>query len=144
MTLLLVSTVAFAEGETTETYLSGSTTTSAGNYTVQSTNEVYHFQGDEYEVYRVYYDNPEMNMKIAVRMEGPCNSFIAYTDSYWFRYQCGKDGFGLRKVLFNTPQVIQKFNPKEYQNQTVLLRKRSIEKKEAVGLIAAYVPKLQS
>ena len=117
--------------------------TAAGNYTVQSTNDVYHFNGDEYEVFKVYYDNPEMNMKIAVNAEGKCKSFIAFTDTYWFNYNCNKDGFGVRKVMFNNPAVKDQFNPEEYQEQTVLLNQRKIEKKQAIGLIASYLPKLQ-
>lgn len=143
MALIVVSTVAFAEGETNEVFLTGSTNTPAGDYTVQSTNDIYHFQGQEYEVYKVYYDNPEMNMKIAVNSNGKCESFIAFTDTYWFRYNCSKDGFGVRKVMFNNPSEQKNFDPKEYQEQSVLLKQRKIEKKQAVGLIATYLPKLQ-
>ena len=142
--LLVVSSVAFADGEIADVYLTGTTNSPAGDYTVQSTNDIYHFQGEEYEVYKVYYDNPEMNTKIAVNANGKCKSFIAFTDSYWFKYNSSKDGFGVRKVLFNNPTVKNSFNPKEYQEQTVLLKQRKIEQKEAVGLIAAYLPRLQN
>ena len=142
--LLVVSSVAFADGEIADVYLTGTTNSPAGDYTVQSTNDIYHFQGEEYEVYKVYYDNPEMNMKIAVNADGKCKSFIAFTDSYWFKYNCSKDAFGVRKVLFNNPSVKNSFNPEEYQEQTVLLKQRKVEQKEAVGLIAAYLPRLQS
>ena len=144
LTLLVVSTVAFADGETSEVFLTGSSNTPAGDYTVQSTNDIYHFNGEEYEVYKVYYENPEMNMKIAVNTNGKCKSFIAFTDTYWLRYNCNKDGFGGRKVMFNNPVVKDQFNPEKFQEQSVLLNQRRIEKKEAVGLIASYVPRMQS
>jgi len=68
--LLFVSCAVFADGETNEVYLTGSTNTAAGDYVVTGTDDVYHFQGEEFQVYNVYYDNPAHNMKIAVLDEG--------------------------------------------------------------------------
>ena len=141
--LLVVSTFAFADGETTEVFLTGSSNTPAGDYVVQTTSDIFHFQGREYEVYKVYYDDPEMNMKIAVNTEGKCRSFVAYTDEYLFFYNCNRDGFGVRKVMFSNPYTKDAFSPDEYQEQTVLLNQRKIEKKQAVGLIAAYLPRMK-
>ena len=50
--LLVVSTFAFADGETTEVFLTGSTNTPAGDYVVQTTSDIFHFQGREYEVFK--------------------------------------------------------------------------------------------
>jgi hypothetical protein len=141
--LLFVTSALFADGETTEVYLSGASNSAAGDFVVTGTNDVYHFQGQEYAVYNVYYDNPSHNMKIAVSENGDCNSFIAYTDGYWFRYSCTKEGFGVRKSMFRSPAVRDGFNAKEYQNQSILVKTRKIEQDQAVGLIAAYLPKLQ-
>lgn len=141
--LLVVSTFAFADGETTEVFLTGSTNTPAGDYVVQTTSDIFHFQGLEYEVYKVYYDDPEMNMKIAVNNEGKCKSFVAYTDEYIFFYNCNRHGFGVRKVMFSNPYTKDGFSADEYQEQTVLLNQRKIEKKKAVGLIAAYLPRMK-
>jgi len=143
LAFLFVSTAVFAEGETSEVYLSGTTNTAAGDFVVTGSDDIYHFQGDEYKVYNVYYDNPSNNMKIAVLNEGSCKSYIAFTNSYWFKYNCTKEGFGVRKAMFNSPAVRDGFNPDEYQNQTILVKSRKIEKDQAVGLIAAYLPKLQ-
>ena len=82
-------------------------------------------------------------MKIAVLEEGSCKSYIAFTNNYWFRYNCTKDGFGVRKAMFNSPAVRDGFNADEYHDQTILVKTRKIEKDQAVGLIAAYLPKLQ-
>lgn len=141
--LLFVSTAVFADGEASEIYMSGTTNTAAGDFVVTGTDDVYHFQGEEYTVYNVYYDNPKHNMKIAVLNEGNCKSYIAFTNNYWFRYNCTKDGFGVRKAMFNSPVIRDGFNADEYQNQSVLVKTRKIEKDQAVGLIAAYLPKLQ-
>ena len=54
---MIVSTALFAEGGASEVYLKGSSTTAAGDYTVTSTDDVYQYQGKEYAVYNVYYDN---------------------------------------------------------------------------------------
>ena len=143
LALLFVSTAVFADGEASEIYMSGTTNTAAGDFVVTGTDDVYHFQGDEYTVYNVYYDNPKHNMKIAVLNEGNCKSYIAYTNNYWFRYNCTKDGFGVRKAMFNSPVIRDGFSAEEYQNQSVLVKTRKIEKDQAVGLIAAYLPKLQ-
>ena len=140
---LFVTTALFADGEISEVYLTGSSNTAAGDYVVTGTDEVYHYQGQEFNVYNVYYDNPAHNMKIAVAANGDCNSFIAYTGGYWFMYNCTKDGFGVRKSLFNSPAIRDGFDAREYSNQTVLVKTRKIEKDQAVGLIAAYLPKLQ-
>lgn len=143
LSLLFVSTAVFADGEASEVYLSGTTNTAAGDFVVTGTDDVYHFQGDEYKVYNVYYDNPQNNMKIAVLNEGNCKTYIAYTDSYWFKYNCTRDGFGVRKAMFNSASVRDGFDSKAYHNQSVLVKTRKIEKDQAVGLIAAYLPKLQ-
>jgi hypothetical protein len=143
LSVMFVSTALFADGEASEVYLSGSTNTSAGDFVVTGTDDVYHFQGQEYKVYNVYYDNPIHNMKIAVLEEGDCKSYIAYTDAYWFRYNCTKEGFGVRKAMFNSATIRDGFNAEQYQDQTVLVKTRKIEKDMAVSLIAAYLPKLQ-
>jgi hypothetical protein len=82
-------------------------------------------------------------MKIAVLDKGDCKSYIAFTDGYWFMYNCTKEGFGVRKAMFNSALVRDEFDARQYSNQTVLVKKRNIERDQAVGLIAAYLPKLQ-
>jgi hypothetical protein len=82
-------------------------------------------------------------MKIAVSADGECESFIAYTGGYWFMYNCTKEGFGVRKSMFTSPAVRDGFDSREYQSQSVLVKSRKIEQDQAVGLIAAYLPKLQ-
>ncbi len=144
LSVMFVSTALFAEVETSEVYLKGSSTTAAGDYVVTSTDDVYQFQGQEYKGYNVYYDNPSHNMKIAVLEEGDCKSYIAFTDSYWFRYNCTKDGFGIRKAMFSSVAARDAFNADQFQEQTVLVKTRKIDKDVALGLIAAYMPKLQS
>ena len=142
--ILFVSTAVFADGEATEVYLSGSTNTAAGDYVVTGTDDVYHFQGEEFEVYNVYYDNPSHNMKIAVLDNDDCKTYIAYSEEgFWFKYDCTKEGFGVRKAMFNSAAVRDGFDARQYSAQTVLVKKRNIEKDQAVGLIAAYLPKLQ-
>jgi hypothetical protein len=141
--MLFVSTAVFADGEINEVYLTGATNTAAGDYVVTGTDDVYHYQGQEFAVYNVYYDDPSHNMKIAVTLDGDCNSFIAYTGGYWFMYNCTRDGFGVRKAMFNSPTVRDGFDSNEFHDQTVLVKTRKIEQDQAVGLIAAYLPKLQ-
>ncbi len=143
LSLMFLSTALFAGGEANEVFLSGTTNTAAGDFVVTGTDEVYNFQGDVYQVYNVYYDNPLHNMKIAVLEKGSCRSYIAYTSGYWFRYNCTKEGFGVRKAMFNSPAIRDGFDHREYHDQTVLVKSRRIEKDQAVGLIAAYLPKLQ-
>jgi len=143
LSIMFVSTALFAEGEASEVYLSGSSNTAAGDFVVTGTDDVYHFQGEEYRVYNVYYDNPAHNMKIAVLEEENCKSYIAYTKGYWFRYNCTKEGFGVRKAMFSSATIRDGFDAEQYQDQTVLVKQRRIEKDVAVSLIASYLPKLQ-
>ena len=142
-TLFFVCTALFADGEINEVYLTGATNTAAGDYVVTGTNDIYHFQGQEFAVFNVYYDDPSHNMKIAVSVDGECDKFIAYTGGYWFMYNCTKDGFGVRKAMFTSPAVRDGFDSNEYHDQSVLVKTRKIEQDQAVGLIAAYLPKLQ-
>lgn len=142
--LLFATSALFADGETAEVYLTGVSNSAAGDYVVTGTDDVYHFQGQEFTVYNVYYDNPMHNMKIAVANSDDCNSFIAYTGGYWFMYNCTKEGFGVRKAMFSSAAVRDGFSSEEYHDQTVLVKTRKIERDQAVGLIAAYLPKLQS
>ncbi len=143
LALLFVSVAVFADGETTEVYLSGTTNTAAGDFVVTGTDAVYHFQGQEYNVYNVYYDDPSHNMKIAVLDEGNCKSYIAYANGYWFMYNCTRDGFGVRKSMFKSATIRDGFDAEEFHDQTILVKSRKIEKDQAVGLIASYLPKLQ-
>ncbi len=142
--LFVFSMVAFADGETAEVFLTGTSNSSAGDFVVQTTNDDFYFQGKVYEVFRVYYDDPDMNMKIAVNTtDGNCRSFVAYNGEFMFFYQCNKHGFGVRKVMFSNPWVKDDFNAQQFHDQTVLLKEKKVEKKEAVGLIAAYVPQMK-
>ncbi len=132
--------LAWADGEITEVYLSGSTNTPAGDYVVQTTEDMFHFQGRTYEVFKVYYDDPEMNMKIAVNNEGRCTSFVAYNGEFMLFYNCNKYGFGVRKVMFSNPWAKDAFSSQQFHDQSILMKEKRVEKKQAVGLIAAYVP----
>ena len=141
--LCISTTFAFADGETTEVFLSGSSNSAAGDYVVQTTSDMFHYQGREYEVYRVYYDDPDMNMKIAVNIDGKCTSFVAYNGEFMFFYNCNKHGFGVRKVMFSNPWAKDAFDAKQFYGQSVLMKERKVEKKQAVALIASYVPQLK-
>jgi hypothetical protein len=144
MALVMTTGLAFADGEITDVYTTGKTNTPAGDFVVRTTNDVFHFQGTEYEVFKVYYDDPSMNMNIAVNAEGKCKSFIAYTKDYTLFYDCNRYGFGVRKVMFTNPEAQKRFDASEYQQQSVLRKQHKIEKKDAVELIAAFLPGMQT
>ena len=141
--LCLTTAFAFADGEATEVFLTGSSNTPAGDYVVQTTSDMFHYQGREYEVFRVYYDDPDMNMKIAVNSEGECTSFVAFNGEFMFFYNCNKHGFGVRKVMFSNPWAKDAFNAQQFHDQSILMKNKKVEKKQAVGLIASYVPQLK-
>ena len=98
LSMMFVSTAVFADGEANEVFLSGTTNTSAGDYVVTGTDDVYHFQGEEYQVFNVYYDNPQHNMKIAVLEEDDCRSYIAYTDGLLVQVQLHQRGIWRSQV----------------------------------------------
>ena len=139
----VTTSLAFADGETSEVYLKGTSNSAAGDYVVQTTNDIFQYQGRDYEVFRVYYDNPDMNIKIAVNTEGKCTSFIAFSEEFMLFYNCNKNGFGVRKIMFSNPCAKKQFDAQQFHDQTVLLKKKSVDKKQAVGLIASYVPQLK-
>ena len=140
--LFFLTILAWADATINEVYLTGTTNSSAGQFVVQTTDDLFYFQGKVYEVYQVNYDDPTMNMWIAVNSEGNCNSFVAYNGQFSFFYACNKYGFGVRKVMFVNPWVHDQFSPIEYQEQSILCCKHKIEKKMAIGTIATYVPLL--
>ena len=141
--LSVTTSLAWADGETSEVYCTGTSHSAAGDYVVQTTSDLFQFQGQEYEVYRVYYDDPEMNLKIAVNTDGKCTSFIAFNEDFMLFYNCNKNGFGVRKVLFSNPWAKEQFDANQFHDQTVLMKKKHVDKKQAVGLIASYVPQLK-
>jgi hypothetical protein len=141
--LCVFCSFAYADGEISEVYLTGTSTSSAGDFVVQTTSDMFHYMGREYEVFRVYYDDPGMNMSIAVNNEGPCTSFVAFNGEFMFFYNCNRFGFGVRKVMFSNPWAKDVFDPQQYHDQSILMKKKKVEKKQAVGLIAAYVPQLK-
>lgn len=142
--LFMTTTIVLADGESTDMYTSGTSISEAGNFVVRTTDDVFHYQGNEYEVYKVYYDNPAMNLKIAVNAEGKCKSFIAYSKDYTMFYDCTRNGFGVRKVMFSNPDAHHAFDHEKFHDQTILSKTRKIEKKKAVELIACFLPGMQS
>ena len=140
--LFAASTLLLADGEKSELYLSGNTNSSAGEFVVQTSEDLYQFQGRLYEVYDVSYDDPSRNMKIAVNVEGKCNSFVAYNGEFSFFYNCNKYGFGVRKVFFCDPWVHDQFSSKKYQEQSIMKCEKVVDKTDAIRLIASYVPLL--
>lgn len=141
--LVFVSATMFAEGDVREAYLTGTSNTAAGDYVITATEDVYHFNGDEFQVYEVYYDNPSHNMKIAIPNDEKCHSLIALSEGTWFIYHCTKEGFGVRKALFSSTALRDQYNANEYQDQTILVKTKKIDKDEALGLVAAYLPRLK-
>lgn len=123
-----------------DTPIYGKTNSDFGDYAIVRTEDVYHFQGDIYDVYNVYYDDPSKNMKIAVKG----NKYIAYTSDYILFYECTKHGFGIRKVLFTSEKSKELFSPKNYSKQTILCKGRKIDSDKALAIIASFVPKLMA
>ncbi|MDA3821216.1 MAG: hypothetical protein PF450_01200 [Bacteroidales bacterium] len=142
--LVMTTGVVLADGEITEVFTTGTSNSAAGDFVVRTTNDVFHFQGNVYEVFKVYYDDPSMNLQIAVNAEGKCKSFVAYAADYTLFYTCNRDGFGVRKVMFSNPEAHKRFDKLEYKQQTILSKQRKIEKKDAIELIAAFLPSMQS
>jgi len=119
--------------------VSSGNTMEYGNYVILDTEEIYYFQGEEYEVFDILYDNPQGNMKIAV--DG--KKYIAYTDEFLAFYECTRHGFGVRRILFNNPTIRDQYNQNAFSQQTILCSAKKIENIEALGLIAVYIPKLK-
>ncbi|MGM0475290.1 MAG: hypothetical protein ACQERV_14190 [Bacteroidota bacterium] len=146
ITLFFAATLSLAAGSGGggEVFLSGSTNTSSGEFVVTSTDKVYHYMGDTYEVYTVEYDNQQSVLHVAVKNGSDCDSFIMYNDHYWFLYECTRDGFGLRRVMFASKKAKDNFelDGHEFHKQSIMVGDTQIEKEEAVRLIAVHFPKL--
>ena len=82
-------------------------------------------------------------MKIAVKDVNKCKTFLAYTDNFWLKYKCSRDGFGVRKVMFDSPSSRDQFDPLAYSRQVILQKEKLSSKIEAVDLMASFVPKLK-
>jgi len=141
LSLFTLST--FAEGDSPDVYLTGKTAETENSFIVIPSDEIFNFQGKEYEVYKVTYDNPTMNMKIAVLNEDRHHSFVAYTADFTIFYECTREGFGSRKILFANPDAMLSFNPNKYSEQLVLDKSRKVTRKHGIELIAGYVPSMR-
>jgi len=135
--IMLMSIMCFADGEPEAIFLSGHTI-NHGDYVIIDTEQVYHFQGLEYDVFNVMYDDVKVNMKIAVNGE----KYIAYNDEFTAFYECTKHGFGVRKILFSSPIARDKYDAKEFRQQTILGTK-NIDPCVALKLIAVYLPQMR-
>jgi hypothetical protein len=143
MVLAVAITSTFAYSDGPGIVAAGSSTNNAGLYWILETNETFHFQGEEYRVYKVKYDNSEMDVRIAVNQELDCNRYIAYTKDYTIFYDCSKEGFGVKRVMFAKRDSHLSFNPNVYLDQAVLTKKRRIQEDVALSLIAATLPAMR-
>lgn len=144
LSLIFVTSTAFAEGESENAYMTGTTYTAAGDFVMNQTDEIFHYQGGEYQVFEVFYDDPGHNVRLAVPTDDKCKCLIAYTDDTWFFYNCSKEGFGIRKVLFTSQSLMEQYSAEEYQEQSILMKKRNtIDRDVALGLVASYLPRLK-
>ena len=73
------------------------------------------------------------------------DKYCAFSDDFnTVFYNCDKNGFGARKIMFTNPDAQNKFDCAQYQKQTVLQEQDRIQKKVAIDLIATYVPGLKT
>jgi hypothetical protein len=140
--LMAVSPQLFADGSTAAVYLTGTTESPAGDYVVLNTEELYYYNGNTYDVYLVQYENLNSDLKIAVHTGKECNSFIATNGKFTFFYSCDENGFGIRRVMFNNPLVKESFSPEQFHCQSVICKKRRINRPTAVETVACFVPQL--
>jgi len=140
--VILISVMSLFAGinSMANTILLSGTSIEYGDYVVTDSEDIYYFMGKEYEVYNVMYDNPAANMKIGVNGK----EYIAYSKDFIFFYECNRNGFGIRKVLFNSEEIRNLYNEKEFSKQTILCPERKIDNLKALGLITLYVPKLNN
>lgn len=143
MAMLLIPLSSYASKDNPDVYMTGKTVETETNFIVVPSEEVFHFQGQEYEVYKVTYDNPALNCKIAVRQVDRRNVFVAYTNTYTIFYEAGSNGFGPRRILFANPDAQLSFNPNKYSDQQVLDRNRHVSRKHGIELIAGYLPAMR-
>ncbi len=142
VSLMAISPLLFADGSTAAVYLTGTTGTPAGDYVVLNTEEVYYYNGNTYDVYLVQYENLSSDLKIAIHTGYDCNSFIALNGQFTFFYSCDKNGFGIRRVMFDNPQVQESFSPEQFRCQSVICNKRRVDRPMAVETLACFVPQL--
>lgn len=142
VSLMALSPLLFADGSTAAVYLTGTTESPAGDYVVLNTEEVYYYNGNSYDVYLVQYEKLYSDFKIAVHTGDNCNSFIATNGEFTFFYSCDENGFGIRRVMFRNPQVQEYFSPEQFRCQSVLCRKRRVNRPMAVETVACFVPQL--
>ncbi len=142
--LMITSLSLLAEAEMEPVFAEGTTVSPAGDYVVNTTDEVYYFQGKEYEVYDVTYEDSFMDMKIAVNLAPDCKSYIAYTDNFTVFYSCDENGFGVRKILFSNNKTREGFDTAKYNDQVVLKKRQILSKKKAIELIASNLPSMQT
>lgn len=140
--LMAVSPLLLAGRNAAAVYLTGTTGSPAGEYVVLSTVEVYYYNGNTYDIYLVQYENLKSDVNIAVHMGDNYNSFIASNGQFTFFCGCDENGSGIRRVMFRNPEVQEFFSPEQFRCQSVLCKKRAVNRLMAVETVACFVPQL--
>lgn len=136
--LILLFSIGVLFADTGEPRIANGITYSAGNYEIYFLEEIYYFNGNEYEVYSVKYDSSNVDFKIAVYKK----NFIAFNEDFTMFYKKDKNGFGIRKVWFTNPSAILKYDPRKYQRQTII-GSQFVDLHTALKLIAVYLPQIK-
>jgi len=116
------------------------TTKNCGDFVITSSEDIYYFQGREYEVYTIYYDSVWMNFKIGVHPNQ--KQYVAYSKDFTMFFEKDKNGFGVRKIWFTSPEAQTYYDSKFYSMQQVI-GSRHIDPCIAIKLIAVYVPMMR-
>ena len=125
----------------------GNTNSTLGSFKVEKAADQLVVNGIALETYVISYENSEKKVTLAVHDDGKSKVFLVSSDDLDIQYICHSGIFGVKKLgkKFKKDGYVTNdtvLNRSEYFNQKVIKRSES-SIKECVGLIAAYLPKLQ-
>jgi hypothetical protein len=125
---------------------SGKTHSALGDYKIELADNPVTINGEQLKAYVISYQNSPMEVKVVIRKDKDCKSYIVLSDKLSVQYVCNGDYFGVQKLDkslategFSTSDAA--LNRTEYFHQKLIVPGKQDEV-IATQLIAAYFPML--
>jgi hypothetical protein len=140
--LTVISVASFAR----ELVAEGKTNTGMGDFKIAVADNPVLINGEKFKAYVISYQNSPLEVKVAIKKERGCKTYIVLSDKLSVQYVCNANYFGVERLDksfeskgFATTDAT--LNRSEYFHQKVITSGQGCELDNTM-LIASYFPKL--
>jgi hypothetical protein len=140
--LTVISVASFASDLVAE----GKTNTGMGDFKIAVADNPVLINGEKFKAYVISYQNSPLEVKVAIKKERGCKTYIVLSDKLSVQYVCNANYFGVERLDksfesngFATTDAT--LNRSEYFHQKVITSGQGCELDNTM-LIASYFPKL--